>query len=94
MFVLTWTAMHQLTDGSPFVEETADSLKAARALIVCTLTGFDSTIGQMIHARHIYNAGDIVFGARLVDILRPGAGNAPQTVDYNFFHDIELDGTA
>lgn len=44
-------------------------------------TGLDETLLQTVPARHIYGPRDIIFGARLADILRPTDGGALWMID-------------
>ena len=90
-FSLTWTALHPVIEGRAFFGESVESLAAGRAQLLCSLTGYDSTTGQTIHARHTYAAKDIVFGVRLVDILTPATSVVPATIDYTHFHGVEAD---
>ncbi len=71
LFALSWTAIHRVTKGSPLFGATSESLAAQQAVIVVSLTGLDDTLLQTVPARHTYGPGDIVFGARLADILTP-----------------------
>jgi inward rectifier potassium channel len=88
LFTLTWTAIHPITATSPLFGATPEALAAVGGEIVVSLLGIDATISQTIHARHAYAAGEIVWGARLKDILRRQPGSRPQ-VDYARFHDVE-----
>jgi inward rectifier potassium channel len=42
----------------------------------------------VVHARHVYVSTDLVFGARLVDILRQEPDGSA-VIDYTRFHDVE-----
>lgn len=86
-FALTWTAIHPITPGSPLHAEDAASLLAKRSDLVVSLTGFDESLSQSVHARHAYGPGDIRWGARFEDVL----GKLPdgrQVIDYRKFHDV------
>ena len=88
LFGITFTALHVLEASSPLRGHTRQTLERDRARFIATVTGLDGTTGQTIHARHVYEAGDIVFGARFVDVL----SNAPDgtlTIDYTKFHDLQ-----
>jgi inward rectifier potassium channel len=95
MFLLTWTAMHPIDADSPFYGAGAfDKLRAMRAEIFLTVTGYDETLGQTIHARYRYLLDDVVHNARFADVLRTSEDGV-RIIDYNKFHDIEmLDETA
>ncbi len=81
LFALSWTAVHPITERSPLFGATADSLSAQQAVVVISLTGLDETLLQTVPARHIYGPRDIIFGARLADILRPTDGGALWMID-------------
>jgi inward rectifier potassium channel len=87
VFALTWTAIHPITPDSPLFGEDARSLAAKRSDLVVSLTGFDASLSQTVHARHGYGPSDIHWGARFEDIL----GHLPdggQVIDYRKFHDV------
>jgi inward rectifier potassium channel len=71
-FALTWLAHHRIDAASPLAGETPESLAAASAEIVATLIGIDETLGQTVHSRTSYGAGDILFGMRFVDVIEHG----------------------
>ena len=89
LFTLTWTAIHPITATSPLFGATPEELAAVGAEIVVSLVGIDETVSQTIHARHAYAASEIVWGARLRDILRRQPGGGRTQVDYARFHDVE-----
>jgi inward rectifier potassium channel len=91
-FTLTWTALHPIDAASPLRADTLATLQAANCQIICSIVGFDVTTGQTIHARHTYNAADILWDTRFRDILLP-SDHGPPRVDYLNFHSVEPDGT-
>lgn len=85
LFALSWTAIHPITARSPLHGATPESLAAAEAEIVVSLLGIDEQFSQTVHARHRYQAGDIVWNARFADILfRDGR----RQLDYTRFHEV------
>lgn len=86
-FVLSWTALHPLTQESPLYGASPESLKGADCEIIVTLTGIDETLSQTIHARHSYLAEEIIFDARFADMLSV-LPNGRRRVDYSRFHEI------
>jgi inward rectifier potassium channel len=77
IFSNSWTAVHPIDFHSPLYGATTESLKAANAGIVVSLTGIDETFSQTVYARYYYDADDIIWGARLADITtrtRDGEG--------------------
>lgn len=87
-FLLTWTAMHTIGPDSPLYGATPESLAAAFVEFVITLTGQDDALGQTIHARHSYLDNEVVWNARLVDILQPDE-KGRRVLDFTRFHDVE-----
>lgn len=87
MFALSWTAMHRIDEASPFHGPAAlERLRKADGQIYLTLTGYDETIAQNIHARYGYALEDIVWNARFADVLttRP---DGTRSLDYTHFHE-------
>jgi inward rectifier potassium channel len=81
LFALSWTAIHPITVRSPLFAANADSLSAQQAVIVVSLTALDETLLQTVPARHTYGPRDIVFAARLADILRPNDDGSRWMID-------------
>jgi inward rectifier potassium channel len=88
LFVLSWTAVHRIVPGSPLFGETRESLAYSQPQIVVSITGLDEVFSQTIHARYAYGLDEIIWGARLADVLvRHPDGS--QSVDYTHFDDVE-----
>jgi inward rectifier potassium channel len=87
VFTFTWTAVHQIKRTSPLYRQDSEALIASDAVIMVTVTGIDETFAQSIHARHIYEAREVLWGFLFVDIMlaAPGGG---YVVDYRKFHDV------
>jgi inward rectifier potassium channel len=84
----SWTVIHPIRPGSPLYGASEESLRAASAEIVVSVTGIDGAFMQTVYARHTYEAVDIVWGARLVDIMI----RTPEDdflIDYGKFDAIE-----
>jgi inward rectifier potassium channel len=88
LFALTWTAIHPITTTSPLFGAKPEELASVGAQVVVSLVGIDETVSQTIHARHTYAAPEIIWGARLRDILLQLPDGRRQ-VDYARFHDTE-----
>jgi inward rectifier potassium channel len=90
-FGLTWLILHQIDASSPFYGVTSSADIANRIIqLSCIFTGHDSTYGQTIYMRHVYQPSDFYVGAAFVDIL----GQLPDgttVVDYAKFHDMQID---
>lgn len=89
MFALSWTAAHQLVEGSPLFGQTRESLANCAVEIIVSIIGLDETFSQTIHARHTYELDEIVWGARFADVLvlHP---DGSRSVDYTRFDDVEM----
>jgi inward rectifier potassium channel len=89
MFALSWTAVHQLVEGSPLFGQTRESLANCAAEIIVSIIGLDETFSQTVHARHTYELDEIVWGARFADVLvlHP---DGSRSVDYTRFDEVEM----
>jgi inward rectifier potassium channel len=89
MFALSWTAVHQLVEGSPLFGQTRESLANCAAEIIVSIIGIDETFSQTVHARHTYELDEIVWEARFADVLvlHP---DGSRSVDYTRFDDVEM----
>lgn len=65
----SWTVIHPIREGSPLHGCSADGLADAFGEIVVSMTGIDGAFMQTVYARHTYKARDIIWGARLSDVL-------------------------
>jgi len=87
LFVLTWTAAHQISADSPLATETAESLTTGAAMLTVSLTGLDETFSQTVHARRTYDPPEILWGKRLGDITTFNSDGSI-AVDYSRFDDV------
>jgi inward rectifier potassium channel len=87
LFAFSWTAVHPIGDTSPLHGATQVSLAEREAEIIVSLTGLDENFSEIVHARYSYHAGDIVRGARFVDVLSRLPDGQPH-IDYGRFHDV------
>jgi len=65
----SWNVLHPIDDASPFRDETPASLAAKEIELQVLVIGLDDISMQTVHAGHRYFAKDIVWGARLADVL-------------------------
>ncbi|MCY7336612.1 MAG: ATP-sensitive inward rectifier potassium channel 10 [Chamaesiphon sp.] len=86
-FALTWTAIHPIDADSPLQGQTAESLVQLKAQIVISLSGIDETVAQAVHARHLYQAQEILWDYRLVDIIHE-TKCGEHYIDFKHFHDV------
>jgi len=89
LFMFSWTAIHQIGEDSPFFAQTRASLAHCSPQLVVSITGLDDTFSQTVHARHSYKLEEIVWGARMADVLMT-APDGTQSIDYSHFDDIEM----
>jgi inward rectifier potassium channel len=84
----SWTVIHPIRPTSPLYGLSADVLTSAPAEIVVSMTGIEGAFMQTVYARHTYDVRDIVWGARLSDVLirLPGGDFA---MDYARFDAVE-----
>ena len=87
LFALTWTAIHPVTPQSPLFGENAESMAEKEADIIVSLTGYDESLAQTVHARHAYGPEQVVWGVRFRDIL-VRLPNGIRAIDYRRFHDV------
>jgi inward rectifier potassium channel len=83
----SWMVLHRIDAVSPLFRQTPASLAAADSELTLAVTGIDETSLQPVHARHTWLAQELVFGARLADVISetPDA----MILDLRRFHDIE-----
>ncbi len=88
-FALTWTAIHPIDAESPLQGQTVESLIQLKAQIVVSLSGIDETVIQPVHARHLYQAQEILWNYQLVDIIH-ATKCGEHYIDFTHFHDVVL----
>ncbi len=87
-FALTWTAVHPIDASSPLRGATAESMARTETDVVVSLTGFDASLAQTVHARHVYRPSQVLFGARFRDVMSQ-LPDGTRAVDYRRFHEVE-----
>jgi inward rectifier potassium channel len=65
----SWTAMHPISYSSPLHGQSPETLKRDEIELTVTLSGMDDVSLQPVHASKRYLDGEIVWGARFVDVL-------------------------
>ncbi|SDF80950.1 ion channel [Paraburkholderia phenazinium] len=86
-FLFGWTLMHIIDETSPLFGETAESMKARDASLLITIEGADEQTSQTMQARYSWEADEIRWQYKYVDLLREE--NGVSHVDYAHFHEIE-----
>ncbi|MGD1937447.1 MAG: ion channel [Cyanophyceae cyanobacterium] len=93
LFALSWTVMHPITPESPLFGLSMKDMEDTDTMLVISLTGVDDTLGQTIHARHIYLVGDIEDGMRFSDIMSVEK-DGRRVINFSYFHDLEPEKNA
>lgn len=91
LFSLTWLAVHPIGPESPLHGLKPARLREAAATLIVSLTGLDEHLGQLVHARHVYAADELLFGRRFVDVIE-ALPDGSRLVDYRRFHEVIADG--
>jgi inward rectifier potassium channel len=86
VFIFGWNLIHIIDESSPLAGETLESLKASRAMINLTLSGTDEATGQVLMARHHYEANAIRFNLRYREMLT----RTPDGIDHLDYSMISL----
>ncbi len=84
MFILSWLAMHEINETSPFYGSDAPE-RCKTITIMLSLSGVDEILGQTIYARHRYEGVDVQWGARYADIIRVH-DDGTREINYHGFH--------
>lgn len=88
LFQLSWTIMHEVDAKSPLSALDAEGLAALQGAILVSVEGHDETSAQTVRARKTYQAADVMFDARFVDVLESTDSDRVR-VNYTKFHDTE-----
>jgi inward rectifier potassium channel len=88
LFFLSWQIMHLIVPGSPLHGQSAESLAARNAEILVIIRGVDETFAAQIHARTSYLPDEIVWGARLADVLTTRA-DGRRVLNFDRFHELD-----
>ncbi len=83
----SWTVIHRITADSPLYGATPDSIERDEVELWLSITGIDETSAQNLHARFIYEANKVVWGARHADMLST-RDDGGLTLDISRFHDL------
>ena len=87
MFVLSWTLLHTIDPSSPVFGQSREDLAASDTVFVLVVSGIDENAVQELRARRTYDAAQIRWGHRYVDILMADDAGAVH-IDYGRFHDV------
>jgi len=84
----SWSVQHPIDRLSPFFGETPASIAAKEIEMQVMVVGLDDITLQPVHASHRYFAQDIVWGARLADVLSE-TPEGDLLMDLGKFHEVE-----
>ncbi len=88
VFALTWTLMHKIDERSPLFGLDEEQLTTAHCRILVSVTGHDETVAASVYAEKGYEAKDVMFNGRFVDILKL-TPDGDRVVDMTRFHHVE-----
>jgi len=81
----SWTVLHVIEPSSPLAGATPESLARDEVEVNVLVVGFDDISMQPLHAVHTFLPGDIVWGARHVDVLSE-TPDGSMVLDVRNFH--------
>ena len=84
----SWNVLHAIDGASPLAGETPASIAEKEVELQVMVIGLDDITMQTVHTTHRYFAKDIVWGARMVDVLTETPDGHLQ-LDLRLFHEIE-----
>jgi inward rectifier potassium channel len=88
VFLFGWSLLHVIDEASPLAGATPESLAAANAFVLLTISGTDETTGQMLMARYEYPGSALRWNHTFVDIFTAGEDGVDR-FDYTKFHLVE-----
>ena len=83
---LSWTLIHIINENSPLYGSTAESLLAEGCTLLISVSGYDESISSAVTARKTYQAQDLLFEHRFVDIMDQ-LPTGEIVLDLNHFHE-------
>jgi len=84
----SWNVLHVIDAASPLAGETPASVAEKEVELQVMVIGTDDISMQTVHAAYRYFAKDIVWGARLADVLTE-TPDGHLLLDLRRFHDVE-----
>jgi inward rectifier potassium channel len=84
----SWNVLHAIDGASPLAGETPASVLDKEVELQVMVIGVDDISMQTVHAAHRYFAKEIVWGARMADVLTETPDGHLQ-LDLSRFHDVE-----
>ncbi len=90
VFRLTWTLIHTIDTSSPLFGQEPEMLAETYSRITLNVTGQDETMAAPVFASKIYEAEDLAFDYRFVDILNI-TSDGQRIINLTKFHNIVED---
>ena len=88
VFAWSFLVVHPIDEASPLFGATPELLAGNASTIIVTLTGIDDQLAATVHARAAYDAPQILFDRRFVDLFRTNADGRTY-LDFGPIHDTE-----
>jgi len=88
-FPLSWTVVHPIDSASPIWGLTHADLVDGDAELLVLLIGTDETVSQTVHSRSSYQADEIVWGARFMNMFMRSESDGIIGMNLSQIHDIE-----
>jgi inward rectifier potassium channel len=82
------TLRHTIDESSPLFGQSMESLERQRAVFIASIVGIDPVIAASVHTQQNYEAADVRFDERFVEIYSQGT-DGRLTVDYGRLHNTE-----
>jgi inward rectifier potassium channel len=92
LFSLSWTVIHQIDQHSPLFGVDENSIGERLITLIATVTGYDGTYSQTVHARQTWYPEDFRWGQRFLDVISE-LDDGRLVINYRDFHRTEPDPT-
>lgn len=84
----SFSLSHRIEQGSPFFDQTPESIAEQEYELQIIVVGIDDTVMQTVHASHNYFAPDILWGSKLHDVLSD-LPDGSMLLDLGKFHEVQ-----
>jgi inward rectifier potassium channel len=88
-FPLSWTVVHPISPASPMWGLSQADLVSADAELLVLLIATDETLSQTVHSRSSYEADEIIWGAKFVNMFMRSETEGIIGMNLDRIHDIE-----
>ncbi|MCA9488865.1 MAG: hypothetical protein KC621_03060 [Myxococcales bacterium] len=88
MFGVSWVVYHPIDESSPMWGKGPEDFARERTMLIVTLTGIDDSLASSVHARHLWQADEIRFGYKFVDLFGTDA-DGQRFVDFSRIHEVK-----